>query len=201
MAKYASRGFGVFVPGLSKDNTNCYNERIQKSKLKDLKGIDRFMKIAMELTTHNVQNPSNNVPIKLKYIQTLRDDVKADMTEDERLTNCADIDDHYDDHGITQEVLVPEIYGEDGRSPASLQWGYFRYSFAFASETRDAAIETIINCTDQEVPGNIPRKLIDAWMVEKRSREYLNDQMDKIDVDTVYYGFIYDDITDKSPNK
>ena len=38
-------------------------------------------------------------------------------------------------------------------------------------------------------------------MVEKRSREYLNDQMDKIDVDTVYYGFIYDDITDKGLNK
>ena len=159
------------------------------------------MKIAMELTTHNVQNPSNNVPIKLKYIQTLRDDVKADMTEDECLTNCTDIDDHYDDGGITQEVLVPEIYGEDGNAPASFEWLDVHIYFDNASETRDAAIETIINCTEQEVPGNIPRKLIDAWMVEKRSREYLNDQMDKIDVDTVYYGFIYDDITDKSPNK
>ena len=161
--------------------------------------IDRFMKIAMELTTHNVQNSSsNNAPIKPRDIRTLRDDVNADMTEDERLTNCIDIDQHYDD-GIYQEVLVPEIYGDDGGSPVSFQWLYL--DFASASETRDTAIETIINCTDQEVPGNIPRKLIDAWVVEKRSREYLNDQMDKIDVDTVYYGFIYDDITDKSLNK
>lgn len=155
------------------------------------------MKIAMELTTHNVQNPSNSVPIKPKYIQTLRDDVNADMTEDERLTNCIDLNDDF--YGsVSQEVLVPKIYGN---APASFEWLDVHIYFDNASETRDAAIETIINCTDQEVPGNIPRKLIDAWVVEKRSREYLNDQMDKIDVDTVYYGFIYNDITDKGLNK
>ena len=161
------------------------------------------MKIAMELTTHNVHNSSNNAPIKPRDVRTLRDDVNADMTEDERLTGCIDLNDDF--YGaVSQEVLVPEIYGHTSNSthvPANFQWEDVGYYFAFSSETRDAAIETIINCTEQEVPGNIPRKLIDAWMVEKRSREYLNDQMDKIDVDTVYYGFIYDDITDKSLNK
>lgn len=33
----------------------------------------------------------------------------------------------------------------------------------------------------------------DAWSTEKRSREYLNDDMDKIDLDTVYYAAAYKD--------
>ncbi|MGK3760076.1 MAG: hypothetical protein ACI8RD_012393, partial [Bacillariaceae sp.] len=48
------------------------------------------------------------------------------------------------------------------------------------------------NCTDEDISENIPRRLDDAWETNKRSREYLNDQMDKIDVDTVYDGSAYD---------
>ena len=36
-----------------------------------------------------------------------------------------------------------------------------------------------------------PERLLDAWDTEKRSREYLNSEMDKFDLDNVYFGHAY----------
>ena len=97
-----------------------------------------------------------------------------------------------------ENVLIPAVYThEDHPNPAQWQWWEHDLSFETSLVTRGKAIATILNCPvdddEQTCPDNVPHKLLDAWNAEKRSREYLNDEMDKVDVDTVYYSSIYDD--------
>ena len=49
LAKYAHRGFTVYVPGMAKDRPNLYNDRMMNSKLHELFGVSRFLKIVIEM--------------------------------------------------------------------------------------------------------------------------------------------------------
>lgn len=199
LGKYAARGFAVYVPGLPKNRIG-YSDQIQKSKLKDLKGIARFIKTDIEMNTacpvysYDVSHaPSFTMEKRTpapKNIKSLRDSVVDDLTPSELVVDC--LYDFYDDENL-DDILVPAIYGSYQEMGEPSKWQWFVHAFDVSSITRDAAIETILDCTNQDnVPDCIPRKLEDAWMLEKRSREYLNDVMEKVDVDTIYYSPIYD---------
>ena len=156
--------------------------------MKDLKGVARFIKVAMEMDNSNAIISHSYRPTD--RIQALRGDVVANMTTDELIANG--LADEYDGDLNDREIIIPNIYGEEIGNDYPTQYQWWFHDFSNASLTRDTAIETIINCTDQEVPEIIPRRLDDAWVIEKRSREYLNDQMDKFDIDGIYYGYVYD---------
>ena len=40
-------------------------------------------------------------------------------------------------------------------------------------------------------PEGVPGRLIDSWARNERSREYLNDEIDKFDLDRFYYSTAY----------
>jgi hypothetical protein len=66
--------------------------------------------------------------------------------------------------------------------------------FPVARVCRDEAwgeIETA-RFDDGELEG-VPRLLLISWDTEKRSREYLNSEMDAYDLDNIYYGHAYVD--------
>ena len=42
LAKYAHRGFTVYVPGMAKDRPNLYNDRMMNSKLHELFGVSQL---------------------------------------------------------------------------------------------------------------------------------------------------------------
>jgi len=217
LAKYAHRGYAVYVPGInnqtmknhgnrSAPTRSLYGERIQKSKLKDLTGISRFLKIVMEMNSAPSvnywswqpagQSQYKSRPARPRDIKSLRPDVLTDtMTPGKRLVDG--LTNTYDDE--IEAVLIPNVYCHaDNDHPE--QWQWWEHDFEHSSETRDEAIRTIMYCTDQDVPDGIPRRLKDAWNTEKRSREYLNDEMDKIDVDTVYYASMFDDDDENNNN-
>lgn len=68
--------------------------------------------------------------------------------------------------------------------------------FGTALNTRDSAWNEIENgppnTEDDENVFGFPNRLVDAWETEKRSREYLNSDIDVFDRDNIYYGHAYD---------
>jgi hypothetical protein len=196
LGKYAARGFAVYVPGLPKNRIG-YSEQIQKSKLKDLKGIARFIKVDIEMNTacpinfYHEPYIFTTTPAAPRYIQSLRDSVLHDLTPSDLVVDC--LTGFYGDM-YPDDLLIPVIYGSfEYVGQPIMQWQWYVHEFEDSSMTRDVAIETILDCTNQDnVPERIPRKLEDAWMLKKRSREYLNDVMEKVNVDAIYYSPIYD---------
>ena len=207
LAKYSHRGYAVYLPGVSTNQSNLYNEHLQKSRLNRLCGLSRFIKIVMELNTaplfrYSIYDHrgdggwrSATKPRSPRDVPSLQSDYLNDTMNPgeiliEGLTGTYDED--------IENVLIPVVYThEDHPNPAQWQWWEHDLSFEISLVTREKAIATILNCPvdddEQTCPDNVPHKLLDAWNTEKRSREYLNDEMDKVDVDTVYYSSIYDD--------
>jgi hypothetical protein len=180
------------IPGIDGDRVDY--KYINGASLRGLKGLSRFIKVAMEMggsTTENfvfhdtgerlVERPC--FPTEIKPI---RQEILSEATPDEILVRYQTSG--YD--ALPEELLVPEFYANHDL-PLQVDW--YTFDFPIAQHTRDQAIETIIHCRNQEPPEGIPRKMKDAWSTEKRSREYLNDDMDKIDLDTVYYAAAYKD--------
>lgn len=199
LGKYAFRGFEVYVPGL--DIKRVDRDRIQKLHLEDLCGLARLLKVFFEMqgsTPYAVLAMAENDDLVLDYrprtpgeIENLRNEVVDNMTPDEGL--LANLEPLYPSEGgsvLIPRVYLPTILDED--SHVRDNYSYLDFDPKAASETRDEAIEVIVNCTiNQRSTENVPRKLFDSWITEKVSREYLNDIMDKIDVDTIYYAAAY----------
>ena len=129
----------------------------------------------------------------------LKEAAKRSMTECEQLiTGYWDGDDPDDLLQPVTTVIVPQVFGEDEDNAYPLMWrsGYvWDGMFPMASEIRDRAWEGIENAEqeddDEELPNGIPCSLIDAWQSEKKSREYLNAKMERIDLDSLYYRHVY----------
>ena len=201
LGKYAVRGFAVYVPGLPKNRIG-YCEEIQKRDLKSLTGIARFFKVDIEINTSYKRQTIESFGRTLlvfpdpRNITSLRQSVIDDMTPSELLLNgLSDVYDEDDNLADINDVLVPAVYGDSddlpSASPRPWQWHF--HAFDESILTRDNAIQNILDCSSQDnVPNCIPRKLEDAWRLEKRSREYSNDDMEKADVDMLYYSPVYD---------
>ena len=93
MAKYATRGFGVYVPKLNTEHIDfgCFVE----AKLSDLKGLARLVKVSIEMETaalpQTVYDRRNGLqeregrPILPERLGSLRGESVNSMTADEKL--------------------------------------------------------------------------------------------------------------------
>ena len=187
LAKYAHRGFPVVVPGLNRKRINY--EQIRRTPLGDLKGLARLLKVSFETEADNGADTNLRVPYhEPEYIPRLRAETIRCFSETEMLTRG--LLGGYDD--VDDGVIIPTVYGADGE-PTALMW--FAYvggqpdDFPLARDCREEAWNDI-RSAPSEVEG-VPTRLLDAWDREKRSREYLNSEMDKFDLDNIYYGHAY----------
>jgi hypothetical protein len=187
LAKYASRGFAVSCPGT--DRRRVDYSSIQKSRLVDLKGLARFIKISteMEMAAPWKHRDWGNLgrtierPRTLREIRNLREVEVKIITDDERLVDMRDVS-PYDN---VDHVIVPSTYAADGS-----HFNWLTGDFGPARDTREGAWPEILDA-GEDGPEGLPRHLVDSWDVGKRSREYLNGKMDKFDLDSVYYSHAY----------
>jgi len=181
LAKYASRGFSVAVPGL--DNKRVDHGRIRSQTLDNLKGLARLLKVSFAMekdsSEHLPKPPLNNDDLRFHAVKEMND---ADVL----VTGRESYDDEIDG------VIIPRVYGEG--DPVGLTWKYAAPdNFPLASEARDEAWAVIEDATGNEAAvDRVPDRLEEAWDTDKRSREYLNSEgMDKVDLDSGYYDHAY----------
>jgi hypothetical protein len=62
-----------------------------------------------------------------------------------------------------------------------------------ARDIRDQAWDCIADSSGDEATqgAKLPAQLVNAWQSDQRTRAYFNAQMDKIDLDTLYYNHAY----------
>lgn len=195
LGKYAFRGFPVAIPGIATDRVDYRN--INQITLRDLRGLARFIKVSLEMDSSNYEElVYNREERRLDIIErpsfpteiaSIRREIHEEATQDEKLVRYQISG--YDD--LPSELLVPEVYSGNGDRPSQLEW--WMWDLPTTQHSRNKAIDIIIHCKHQNPPDGIPRQMSDAWSTEKRSREYLNDEMDKIDLDTIYYSEAYID--------
>ena len=182
LAKYARRGFSVWVPGLKHNLID--SDKVHCEAVSKLKGMARFLKISGDIKGWLNEFRFRYYP---ECVPTLRSEERSCLTDDEKLV--LGLDDGYDT--IDSSVLVPSFYSTFG----ALDWRipmHNEISFPEDDESHGAVWQQILDASESEnVPDNIPKKLEDAWMKEKQSREYLNGQMDKFDLDNLYYNEAY----------
>ena len=104
------------------------------------------------------------------------------------------LDLNYDDDGSNTPVLVPSVYNVDGLEGPD-PWIWIGRVFPLSRDSRDSAWEEILD-SGKDPPGTLHRRLLDAWDTSKRSREYVNGDMDKHDLDNLYYAHAYRDEAD-----
>ena len=93
----------------------------------------------------------------------------------------------YDELGV--DVIVPFIM-HSSHFPSGIMWYDHRCDFPASDEdTRNDAWNEIMVCED--APGSLPRYLSQAWDTSKRSREYLNAEIDSFDLNSIYYSEAY----------
>ena len=94
----------------------------------------------------------------------------------------------YEDFGV--DVIVPSSMCPGDESPCGYMWYDYMCSFPFSNEEmRNQAWNEILDC--ENAPGKLPRRLLNAWDTKKRSREYLNGEMDSFDLNSIYYSEAY----------
>jgi len=136
-------------------------------------------------------------PEKLEKFDRVRDHVASTLSADEILIYGRSLGRYYremynedfDGQRYFSDVLVPSVYS-DGDGPSLWLWIEEEHlsagNFPLASESRDKAWHEIEDAGGS-APSNVPDKLKDAWNSGKRSREYINATVDKLDLDTTYY--------------
>lgn len=195
LGKYAFRGFAVVVPGLDRKRIN-YDE-IRGTNLRELKGLARLLKVAFEMDASPVEKRRSGTeafPLPPLRVKSLNVHTCESMSEAD-LTTRGMASSGYFENG-DEALIVPEVYGSSSRpyGLAMIWWWGFPDDFPEASRCRDSAWNDIVHAPGR-VPEGIPALLIDSWDTEKRSREYLNADMDAFDRDNVYYGHGYEEKT------
>jgi hypothetical protein len=169
LVKYASRGFPVVIPGLDE---SCIDDcRIRQVELATLKGLARLLKLSL----------------------------RAEIVSPGTLS-IYDGDGAYDAGAIIPAVYVDNVVRNMGRARNIarhdggrdyLRRSFFHLDYFDITPTELAeAWEEIVDA-GPNAPEGLPRHLEDAWVLEKRSREYRNLHIDKFDLDNVYYSEAY----------
>ena len=175
LAKYATRGFPVLVPGLQKQCID--HDRIGRSRIEDLQGMARFIKVSHDMESNSLLK----LPQQFKWcdeaqarqgklyqpnraaerIPTLCDAVVDTMTEGEKLgTGLPEA--YYTDHERSALVLRVFLIGIHPPS-ANHSWErmiYMDSTMPLASATRNAAWAEIISWPNVDtLPAGIPQHL------------------------------------------
>jgi len=196
LAKYAKRGFSVLIPGL--DNSRVDFNRIFPAELGSLKGLARLLKVNQEIKSAAAilrpdprgidwVPPTRYAPSieEARCIPALRKESFSCREPAEFLTSgCG----WYDGLGV--DVIFPSIMCFEDRPPTGNFWHDYSHEFPVSNErTRNEAWSEILDY--ENAPGSLSRYLLDAWDTDKRSREYLNAEMDSFDLNNVYYSHAY----------
>lgn len=193
LAKYAYRGFVVVAPGLVRKRIDY--DLIRHSNLRQLKGLARLLKISFEMESFPPEMVSNwdvgetprsaNFPEQPLNVTALRNHAREELDMGDFVTRGMF-------SGYIEQinsVIVPSVYGEPG--PNNMIW-HDDMARPTARDSRDEAWEEIRNA-GPVVPAGLPLLLRNSWQMEKTSREYINAEMDKFDLDNIYYGHAYAD--------
>ena len=185
LAKYAARGFPVAAPGLDKSRID--DDRIRQSKIGSLKGLARLLKVTFELEAHYSQESYVGFP----SVRSLRHAATESMDPCERIVNGAGWYDEFE-----EDVIVPPVLCED---PCFVNWFDYQGNFPLmTNEIREQAWNQIENAVGiEDLPASVPKRLSEAWDTKKHSREYLNADMDKLDLDAIYYEHAYIPVDNK----
>ena len=210
LVKYASRGFAIGVPGLDRSQVDF--AALHTTPLASLKGLARLLKMTHVATANPVviksdgggslrwrrdaDKPLARDPLALSTINL--GDI---ITEDEMDIKCLG-----SGYEIDSDMIIPSVFflprgeafpddfaSESPRTTITMELltGKWPDGFKLALETREHAWRQIDDAgVSWDAPGHGPgqrvaRKLVDAWDVSKRSREYLN--ASEGDIDTRYY--------------
>ena len=192
LAKYAKRGFSVLIPGL--DMSRVDHGRILPAEMGKLKGLARLLKVSQEmesaaatLTPDSCYRPPStysSYPRKVNLVPALKKEAFTCREPAEFLASgCG----WYDELGF--DVIVPGVMCATD-SPCGFLWYDCMCRFPFSSEDiRNEAWNEILDCED--APGKLPCQLLNAWDTGKRSREYLNGEMESFDLNSIYYSEAY----------
>jgi len=121
-------------------------------------------------------------------VKALTNNVRGELNEADLVTGG--MGSGYDEL-TAGNVIVPLVYGNG--EPCDFMWwnavGGSEDHFPLARDCAEEAWEGIVVAEDPQ--QGVPDRLLDAWDNEKRSREYRNSEMDKFDLDNIYYGQAY----------
>ena len=194
LAKYARRGFSVLIPGL--DESRVDFSGVLPGEVGGLKGLARLLKVSQE-----IESAASCLRRKGRYwrpptgyestfqnanlVPALKKEVFGCREPAEFLTSgCG----WYEECGV--DVIVPSSMCGDDNRPSGIMWYDHYCHFPFSDEqTRNLAWNEILYYED--APEALPRRLVDAWDTGKRSREYLNGEMDSFDLNSIYYSEAY----------
>jgi len=190
LAKYAKRGYAVLIPGLDKSRVDF--TRILPADLGSLKGLARLLKVSQEL-----ESQATSVILSTfdkGVVEPLTKEMHLVPALAKEMVNCRDgaellTSGHgwYNELGL--DVIIPSII-LSVLFPTGAMWYDYHCDFPVSDDqTRSDAWNDILDC--EIAPGALPRYLSEAWDTSKRSREYLNAEIDSFDLNSIYYSEAY----------
>ena len=186
LAKYATRGFAVAIPGL--DETRVDKDYVNSTAMGNLRGLARVFKAELEMERDLVAARDIDDPLRA---DGLKPEAKRCLNP---LTFIVKGYAGWDTDRPTT-AIIPSVYEEDGEEASPIMFIYPEPRPS--SETRDAAWSEIVSY-DHPTDDGVPSTLLESWDCSKRSREYLNSLADKDELDHFYYSGAYDAM-DKPP--
>lgn len=207
LAKYASRGFAVGVPGLDERRVDWLD--LNRAKLGELKGLARLAKIALATTSdkaifksegggttlhmrdpwwQRAGAPSAGVKPPLDPLACGQLDATHFVTDEDIASKALD-DAGYDGE---LDMIFPSVFVQDESQEATGASGTpvrtlhiallsGNYAFHRSSQTRLIAWSEINDAGTAWASEHVARKIDDAWDTSKRSREYLNAKDGELD--------------------
>ena len=177
LAKYASRGYSIAVPGL--DYGKLDHVRIRNDELRNLSGLARLLRICHHIDFGSISNSALdngiNAPKILMYNNSLGSQFFESLApEDKMVFQGGGIYDN--DDGIVQEcgvsIVLPACF-PSGVTSWSFGWGNDdglpQGPFPTIGSIRAEAWAEILDCGPDKFK-DFPQKLEDAWDQSKRSR-------------------------------
>lgn len=204
LAKYAHRGFSVAVPGLDKERIDY--EVINRTAIDKLRGLARLLKVIFTMEAPVGEDKvdwsggvfPNPRPLDhraatsvyCRSMKSLRPEALRSTDAAKLIISCGggyEADD--------QPVLVPAVY-KQGLASASLGaiWmiGTIEH-FPLSESSRAVAWAEILDAGDDWDNAQVTRRLHDAWDMGRRSREYLNAEVEQARLESIYYQEAYRD--------
>ena len=201
LAKYAKRGYSVLVPGLDQGRVDFI--RILPAELSSLKGLARLLKVNQEIASSaQTLLPTNDRLFPTSYASSITEAHLVPALQKESLSCREPAELITSGHGwydeLGADVIVPPVMYTwrdnrrvaNGRGLCGVLWCDYQCDFPLSSEEiRNEAWDEILYF--ENAPGTLPRYLSDAWNTSKRSREYLNAEMDTFNLNSFYYSEAY----------
>ena len=202
LCKYAARGYQIAVPGL--DATKIDRDRLVKTKINDLRGLARLLKLsnALEWWQPNGNAEYNGTsPAVIYSNSSFLDALGKALGDDEKYALKAGMYSYDDDELFTRPALiVPKCWCPPDDSHTAICKANMLFFEGIEADgpgtsnigpKREEAWAEIVDAGEDRIATRVTRMLDDAWDKTKRSREYLNAL--EPDLDAKYYAHAFVD--------